>query len=306
MLSAATNALNSQFSDSQSAIDILERARSLIDENHPEEIDLGILNCLRYSYYQVNDLNKAAEIGDNAEAVRARIESCNYLTLARYFKEHKGPYRKFLEIAASIKPTTDCSRQAKLELESEIVVYEPDDVSLDESIKGSQDIDGLMNKPSTEFTHADCSNLLNKLEVEMRRFVSVRLSTLAQKWWRQRVPEDVRSRAEQRKQEREKNLPGMTSSNWQLYEFWDFTDLAKIITMRLNWDDCFKEVFRQPEFVNVKLGELSVLRNDVAHNRDLPAENLEIFVSNSRQLLRAIKSVPPPTPPALPSTTGAN
>lgn len=74
-----------------------------------------------------------------------------------------------------------------------------------------------------------------------------------------------------------------------LYDYLDFSDLATIITMKNNWDDGFKAVFVRPEIVQVKLGEISPIRNDIAHHRDIPVQDREIFVSNARQILRTIR-----------------
>jgi hypothetical protein len=132
--------------------------------------------------------------------------------------------------------------------------------------------------------------LLDRLENGLRKLISDRLVKLTSRWWKQRIPNEIRLRAEERKKEREQDYPGMAQQNRPLYDYLDFTDYGQIITMKLNWNEAFREVFKKPELVIVKLGEISPLRNDIAHNRDLPQPDKELFISNARQFLRAIKA----------------
>ena len=150
--------------------------------------------------------------------------------------------------------------------------------------------DELVNeKPSKNFNITDCADLLMLLEVELRQFISHTLTTKTAKWWNQRVPEDVRLRAEKRKCDREEPYPGLEKQDRPLIDYLDFADLATIITMKLNWEEAFKPFFRRPEIVQVKLGEINPFRNDLAHHRNIPAPEREIFVSNARQVLRTIR-----------------
>jgi hypothetical protein len=147
----------------------------------------------------------------------------------------------------------------------------------------------LNDKPSKSFNTTDCADLLTILEVELRAFISTRLSAVSDKWWKQRIPEDVRTRAEKRKHDREEPYPGRVQQDRLLWDYLDFPDLKTIITQKNNWDEAFKSVFIKPEIVQVKLDEISPFRNDIAHHRDIPLHDREIFVSNVRQILRTIR-----------------
>jgi hypothetical protein len=147
----------------------------------------------------------------------------------------------------------------------------------------------LNEKSSKMFNDTDCADLLNILEIELRMFIAEKLSTISAKWWKQRIPEDIRNRAEKRKQEREEPYPGMERQDRSLSDYLDFADLKTIITKKDNWDEVFKQVFSRPEVVQVKLDEISPFRNDIAHHRNIPMNDREIFVSNIRQILRTIR-----------------
>ena len=151
--------------------------------------------------------------------------------------------------------------------------------------------DELLNeKSSKNFTTTDCADLLTILEIELRAFIAERLSSVTNKWWKQRIPEEIRNRAEKRKQEREEPYPGRKQQNRSQSDYLDFADLKTLITRKDNWDDVFKQVFVKPEIVVVKLDEISPIRNDIAHHREIPVQDREIFVSNARQILRAIRN----------------
>lgn len=150
------------------------------------------------------------------------------------------------------------------------------------------DANHLMNKPSSDFDPLDCYALLQWLERELRTLIVNELSKQTQKWWKQRVPSDTRANAETRKQEREKAYPGMVQQSLPVYDYLDFADYVNIITMKLNWDEIFKPIFSNQELVTVKLGEIRIFRNDVAHMREIPARDRELLVASVKQILFAI------------------
>lgn len=152
------------------------------------------------------------------------------------------------------------------------------------------EIEELLEKPINEFDSSDCSRMLDKLENGFRKLIAKRLSKLSDKWWKQRIPNEIRDRAEARKQERERSYPGMVQQNRPLYDYLDFMDIPQIITMKLNWNETFKEIFNKQELVTIKIGEIGTFRNDIAHNRDLLPSDKELFLSNARQLLRTIRN----------------
>lgn len=65
---------------------------------------------------------------------------------------------------------------------------------------------------------------------------------------------------------------------------------AEIITMERNWKDVFQSIFVRPEVIRGKLIELGILRNDIAHMRELKLADKEAFIAIGRQLLLTIGS----------------
>ena len=146
----------------------------------------------------------------------------------------------------------------------------------------------LIEKPSHEFSVADCYMLMNWLEQELRSLIVDELSRLTPQWWKQRIPPDTRTKTEERKAQNEQPDLGRVTRNLALHEYLDFSDYSKIITMKLNWDDAFKVVFHRQDVVSVKLGDIQSYRNDIAHNRELHPQDREMFVAAARQMIRVI------------------
>ena len=55
----------------------------------------------------------------------------------------------------------------------------------------------------------------------------------------------------------------------------DFTDYAKIITRRDNWNNVFKDVFHNREELLSKLKELEPIRNAIMHSRNLNSKQIQ-------------------------------
>lgn len=153
----------------------------------------------------------------------------------------------------------------------------------------------LLAKPIGDFSAQDTYELLRLLETELRNFILSELSKRSRNWWEQRVPEDIRRKSEERKQERENPSLGSSTDNLSPYEYLDFSDYVKVITMETNWEEVFKSVFGGQDVIRVKLNEISVGRNDIVHMREIPSQERELFVTDARQLLRAIYGHPPGT-----------
>jgi len=277
------------------AIELLERARSLIDLHKPEDIDIDILGQLTVTYYRQGDPATAREVGEVLALVQSTIQSRDFLALAEHYKVTGGDYEWALKIAVEASPPNEYSIKAQatlglVQIPSGEEAGPPSEGV--EAVEITLDTSELLSKPSSEFDAADCYQLLRWLERELRSLIVDELSKLTPKWWKQRVPPDTRSNAEARKQEREKPYPGRAQQDLPLHEYLDFSDYIKIITMKLNWDDVFKRIFVRQELVTVKLGEIKVFRDDVAHMRELSLQDREVFITNARQLLRAIMGGP--------------
>ena len=130
---------------------------------------------------------------------------------------------------------------------------------------------------------------LRKFETNMREFIENKLKeTAGNNWWKQRIPPDVRSKCEDRKEKREVSYPWMTKKEYPLLCYADFTDYAKIILRTDNWKEIFKNVFQDKAWIKTKLRELEPIRNDIAHNREIPEEDAQKLEMNTREILRCV------------------
>ncbi len=117
----------------------------------------------------------------------------------------------------------------------------------------------------------DPAQALHKLEDVLRRFIERELSRTGADWWTVRVPLDIRSRAESRRQKQETIWPWHPVSSTNVMDYLDFSDYRRIILESTNWSQVFAGFFRAPSFVDSRMGELEPIRNDVAHSRPLSA-----------------------------------
>jgi len=117
------------------------------------------------------------------------------------------------------------------------------------------------------------------LEKTVRRLIMDELSKLTRKWWKQRIPEEIREKAEERKKKEEELAP---YPGLNLHPIWyvDFSHYKDIIAKGDNWEDALKQIFKNKDHIRVWLEGLIPIRNKIAHMRPLtPREkiNLEAF-----------------------------
>ena len=285
-LQAARRALRHDEPETGPAIELLERACRLIDRHNPEDIDAEILETLTIACYRHGNPIRAREAREELTWIQSVIQSRDFLAIAERCKADGEDCRWALVIAASASPPNEYSLRAQAALRLEEIPVEMSEPPREE--RGEIPYDELLNKPISEFDAADCYQLLRWLERELRRLIAEELSKLTPNWWKERVPYDTRVNAETRKQARETPYPGRARQDLSLVEYLDFSDYVKIITMKTNWDEAFKRIFGRQDVVSVKLGEIKPYRDDVAHMRALSPQDREVFVTNARQLLRAI------------------
>jgi len=122
--------------------------------------------------------------------------------------------------------------------------------------------------------------LLCNFESTLRNFIREELSRVTDKWWDERIPPDVRQSAEERMR-KEESIPPFEPLGKHPIFYVSFSDYRKIILRRDNWRDVFKEVFKDKQWIDVRLKELELLRNKVMHSRLLTQrekEKLRLFV----------------------------
>lgn len=132
--------------------------------------------------------------------------------------------------------------------------------------------------------------LLKDFEGDLRSFIQKELGEKVGKdWWKKAVPPDVQQRCKERKDSREK-LPWLEKGDHPLIFYADFADYFKIIARRDNWRNIFARFFADEAWIKTKLVlELSPIRNDIAHNRDLTPESAQKLELAIQEIVRCIK-----------------
>ena len=116
--------------------------------------------------------------------------------------------------------------------------------------------------------------MLKHLEFSLRVSIEKALSEISADWWNERIPNDVKQNAENRKRRNEKQWPWTAVNNLHAIHYIDFPDYAKIITRRDNWNAVFEKIFGNSERLILKLNELEPIRNAIAHSRNISQRDL--------------------------------
>ncbi len=129
--------------------------------------------------------------------------------------------------------------------------------------------------------------ILKNLEEKIREFIGIELSENNPKWWKQLIPGDVKSNAEQRKAADEGRKTWKFKEQ-PLMSYIDFTDYEKIITQNNNWKEIFQYVFRDKTAISGKLKEIEPIRNAISHTRNLDHHEEKQLRFYSEEILRTI------------------
>jgi predicted transcriptional regulator len=131
--------------------------------------------------------------------------------------------------------------------------------------------------------------LLAELELRLRLFIETQLAAVSQHWWQERVPAEVRRRAENRRASAEDLVPpGLAPTGGSLLVYASFGDYLEIILDRGNWSQVFAPVFGSREWVTRRLQDLQQIRNAVAHHRRLSNQELEMLDAYVEAFLRCL------------------
>jgi ATP-dependent Lon protease len=122
--------------------------------------------------------------------------------------------------------------------------------------------------------------ILSEVENNIRNCIEERLERISANWWGERVPPDVRQKAEERKMKER--------GSFHPIHYVDFPDYLKIITRKDNWREAFSTVFRDQAIIIAKIRELEPIRNAIAHNRPLTSEEIEKLKLLARDINRLI------------------
>ena len=127
--------------------------------------------------------------------------------------------------------------------------------------------------------------LLTNIEQHLRVTIEKNLTELSgSNWIRQRVPENMRKRWEQRQKEDRRT----NRLVYSLIYYADFMDLVSIIIRRDNWREVFKSIFKSESEIQISLKRLHPIRKSIAHSRPLSKDDILTLASEANQILSAL------------------
>ncbi len=130
--------------------------------------------------------------------------------------------------------------------------------------------------------------ILNHLEKKLRLLIEKELSNITPNWWKERIPDDVRMNAEDRKARNENPWPWHDRTSDPLVSYLDFNDYVKVMIKKDNWREAFEKIFIEKELTSAKLRELDPIRKMIAHARDLSDRDFARLEVDAGDLLEAI------------------
>ena len=140
------------------------------------------------------------------------------------------------------------------------------------------------DKLSPQSSQKSPYELLKEFEGKFRAFIEYRLSLDDDNWWKSKIPQDIREKAEGRKKDNETVFPWHNRPNLHPLHYVNFAEYSVIIEKRDNWDAIFKPIFKDQPVIKAKLKELDHIRNDIAHTR-------ELTLTQEQMLPRLLKEV---------------
>ena len=186
-----------------------------------------------------------------------------------------------------IKRVNQADRYNKVETRVKHIVTELEAMQ-NEGLVYNSSLPQALPKPARAGTPPDVSKLLMELEVALRRFIERELSKVDKDWW-QRVPLEIRKNAEKKRSRSESMYPWYPPTSTNMVDYLDFSDYHRIILQEDNWQQVFVKFFKKPSFVEVRLGELDPIRNDIAHSRPVTPEAVAKLRMFSTELLKCMK-----------------
>jgi len=126
---------------------------------------------------------------------------------------------------------------------------------------------------------------LQRFESHLRAFIDQRMTTtVGENWIKHRVSRDMHR---QWKGKRAKAID-VGEPERPLIAYADFTDYAKIIERKDNWNEAFAPVFRRKSLVQESLQRLYPIRNCTMHARIITQDDELFLHAETRRLLKAM------------------
>lgn len=140
------------------------------------------------------------------------------------------------------------------------------------------------------FEKTEPYQILKSLETKLRLFIEENLKKINPNWWKERVPEDIRSNANQRQELAESPCPWIKKEEKSPVIFYiDFTDCVKIIERNDNWNEVFQKTFKDKGFISQRLKELKPIRDSIAHSRPISSQEFNLLTMYAKSILEVIE-----------------
>lgn len=130
---------------------------------------------------------------------------------------------------------------------------------------------------------------LGILERQFRKIISKGFEHIPQ-WWKQRIPEDIKNRAKERKQNYESETYLQDTAEYPLIEYVDFGDYSSIICQKNNWSEVFSKILPpgSKSVFEIKMSELNGVRSHLYHNRklsDIDKKRFDVYYNDIMRFL---------------------
>jgi hypothetical protein len=134
---------------------------------------------------------------------------------------------------------------------------------------------------------------LDAFERELRAFIAEKLEGLeGPKWFKRRVPQDVKEHAANRRREALANGEHDAS----IIEFTDLGQLIPVVLKGDNWDQAFAQVFQNRAAFEVDMQRLVAARRPTMHGRAIDGVRLTETVCTIRRLIDRMEHWDDPAP----------
>ncbi len=122
-----------------------------------------------------------------------------------------------------------------------------------------------LKKSSMDNKKGVTQNLIEDFEIKIRDFIKVQLLEYhGEDWWNLGIGTNLRENAENRKKNKERDEPRRT---YKVIDFLNFIDYLLIMKQKKNWQNIFKNFFREIYIIQAPFERISSIRNDLAHSR---------------------------------------
>jgi hypothetical protein len=130
--------------------------------------------------------------------------------------------------------------------------------------------------------------MLYHIEVGLRGLIIDELEKAAgYKWWKQRVPGNIREEAE-KLSHLERNTTWLDLISHHPIFYTNFSEVSAIILRNDNWEESFRSIFRDKKRFEFTLRELEPIRNTVAPNRLATVAEMRAVEHSYRKLANQV------------------